>query len=470
MAVAVGLVQRITWIPPIATACFFVGPSMQAAEIFYILIDSSDSEAEIAFKCSMITLLVKAQTAGYPVEVVHPNNSAEASSVAAGEFNISPIGQAIHNDFYSVSGSGIPADAVLVFESPGSIVTVTPDLVRPHWVFVSELPPAVATGRNLVRLSSATFTSNNVPVEVSSGPRLIKRVLFGGQPKTKPYTIVFVANPGIQTEAGGLIADPVLTNRPGFHSAVGYCLRNLFTVTEDLLRQGNLDAQLRLVTIFDASLPATVGNSLAHEIPPNMMETLRNKLGAFVSQYGEFADMVFVMHGSTTHGRATAWFTSDDPAKPGVAFTYDGVAHVHGQFPAIPGSAALPLNMDRTGLTPLHEFGHGASDFTNGKIVDLYVDDGPGGFQANKKFRALSTDAVPANFANYNGTNFQADPNRDRLGYPNTWRSYHPSPTDATRPNVMDNYWLAFDDPQRCRFDRLIYPWLTDRIRAKLGR
>src|SRR5438552_19206056 len=121
MAVAVGLVQRITWIPPIATACFFVGPSMQAAEIFYILIDRSDSEAEIAFKSSMITLLVKAQTAGYPVEVVHPSNSAEVSSVKAGEFNISPIGQAIHNDFYSVSGSGIPADAVLVFESPGSI-------------------------------------------------------------------------------------------------------------------------------------------------------------------------------------------------------------------------------------------------------------------------------------------------------------------------------------------------------------
>ena len=468
MAVTTGLVQQIIWTPSIGAACFYVGPSMASAEIFYIVVNSSASEAEIATNLNLLSLVVKAKGAGYPITVSHPDNSGQATGVSAGEFDISPIGQAIHNDFYSVSGSGIPADAVLQFETAASIVTVTPDLVRPHCVFVAELPPVIATGRNILRLSAAGWTSNSIPVDVSSGPRLVKRVLFSGQPKPDPYTILFVANPGIQTEPGALAADVVLTDRPGFHNAVGYCLTNLFAVTEDLLRQ--FDNQFRIVTVFDNTLPATVENTLAHEIPPNLMETLRNRLAPFCSRYDEVADMVFVMHGSTTHDRATAWYTSDDGAKPSVAYTFDGAARVHGRFPSVPGSAALPLDMNQTGLTPFHEFGHGASDFNNGRINDLYVDGSPGGFVVNKKFRALATDPVPANFANYDGTGFNSDPNRDGLGYPGTWKSYHPIQIDTTRPNLMDNYWFAFDDPQFCRFDQLIHSWLTDRIMAKLTR
>ena len=431
---------------------------------------STDSEAEIAFKKSLLNVLVKAQAAGYPVEVVHPDSSAEASSVSTGRFNISPIGEAIHNDFYSVSGTAIPASAVLVFESPTAIVTVTPDLVRPHWVFVSQLPAAIPIGRNFVRVEGAGAVSDSVPVEVSAGPRVTRRVLLSGQPKSRPYTIVFVANPAIRTESASLIADAVLTDRPGFHGSVGYSLRNLLTATEDLLRLGDRDAQIRLVTVFDATIPVADESALAIEFSPNIMATRRDKLRSFVSRYGEEADMVFVMHGSTTHNRASAWFTSDQAGGPATPYTYDGTARVHGHFPSIPGSAALPLSMNQTGLTPFHEFGHGASDFTNGMVVDLYVDGSPGGFFVNKKFRALSTDPVPASLANSNGTAFAADPNRDGLTYPTGWRSYHPVLIDATRPNMMDNYWLAFDDPQRCRLDQLTYAWFTDRLRAKLER
>ena len=200
------------------------------------------------------------------------------------------------------------------------------------------------------------------------------------------------------------------------------------------------------------------------------METRRDKLNAFLSRYSQKADMVFVIHGSTTHDRATAWYTTDDEARPGVAFTYDGVSRTHRRFASTPGSAALPISVNQTGLTAIHEFGHAGSDFNTGRVSDLYVDGGTVGFVVNKKARASSSDPIPANFATYNGTSYISDLNRDGIGYPGTWTSYHPELIDPTRPNMMDNYWNAFDDPLRCRLDRLTYNWFSDRLRAKIFR
>jgi hypothetical protein len=120
--------------------------------------------------------------------------------------------------------------------------------------------------------------------------------------------------------------------------------------------------------------------------------------------------------------------------------------------------------------SPLHEFGHALSDFNNGMVLDLYVDGTADGFIVNKKFRSLATDPVPADFATYDETDFNSDRNRDGLGYPVTWISYHPQLNDAIRPNLMDNYWLSFDTPRSCRLDQLTYAWLRDRLLAKLGR
>lgn len=468
MATTTGLVQQITW--SASTVCVTVGASPSSAELLFIQFSSSDTEAVLGFKKSLANLLARAKMAGYQVLVTHPDDSAEIGSVTFGEFNICPVGHAVHNDFYSVTASAIPTDAQLVFDSVGMTVTVAPDLVRPHWVFVNELPAVIPVGRNLVRLEAPGWTSDSVPVDVSSGPPVRARVLYTGAPKDRPYTIAFVANPAIETVAGSFVADSVLTNRAGFQDVVGYCLRNLLTVTEDLVTQGDRDRQMRFFAIFDPSLGVSDSNALAIEGDLNLMLTRRTKLKAFLARYSEAADMVFVIHGSTTYDRATAWYTTDDPSKAGTAYTYDGAGQTHGHFPLIPGSAALPLNLNQTGLTPLHEFGHGASDFNNGKVWDLYVDSPGGGFVVNQKFRALNTDPIPASFANYNGTDFGADPNRDGLGYPAAWTSYHPVLADSTRPNLMDNYWLAFDDPQRCRLDQLTYAWLTDRLGAKLTR
>jgi hypothetical protein len=468
MALTTGLVQKITWVMP--TVCVRVGASPSSVELFYVVFGPSDTEVDLGFKRNVVNLFVKAKMSGYPVTVEHPNDSATIQSVRFGKFNICPVGHAVHNDFYSVTGSGIPGDVQLVFDSMTTTVTVTPDLVRPHWVLITQLPASIPVGRNMVRLQSASWTSDSVPVEVSARPFVPVRVLYSGQPKNRPYNILFVANPGIQTEAGAFIADPVLMNRAGYQDVVGFCLRNLLTLNEDLLRQGDWDRQIRLVSVFDATLAANDANSLAHELSPNLMETRRDRLNALLRRYSEVADMVFVIHGSTTHDRASAWFTTDDSAKPGTAYTYDGTSHTHGHLPSIPGSAALPLNMGRNGLTPLHEYGHAGSDFNNGRVTDLYVD-GVSGFLVNKKARAQSTDPIPASFANYNSTNFISDQNRDGLGYPIGWTSYHPTLIDAAHPNLMDNYWQApGGNPQVCRLDRLTFAWFTDRLRTKLTR
>lgn len=387
--------------------------------------------------------------------------------------NITPVGNPITDDLYTVAGTDIPPDAVMEFTTAVGVVSVTPDFIRPHLALVERLPASVTPGPATLRMTSpSTPASNSLAVTVTAGAAQAVRLLQAGEAKLRPYTIVFVANPGIESATGATFhPDPILTNRQGFQAIVRHCFQNLFLVTEEFLRRDNIDARLRLLSIFDPTRPADTANSLAHEVPAsNIMETRRAVLPSFLTRFGLVADIVFVIHGSVTHTRASAWPTSDDPALGGTPYTYDGVARRHGHFPRIPGSAAIPVSVDTSGLTVLHEFGHAASDFNNGKVTDLYVDSGDGtGFLVNQKFRVAAGDPVPANFATYAGTNFAADPVRDGLGYPANWRSYHPELIDDTRPNLMDNYWMA-DDPQFCRLDRLTFNWFRDRLDAKLGR
>jgi hypothetical protein len=467
MAVTTGLVQRLTWVGSVL--CAWIGPTLTSAELFLVVFESSDTDTELSFKRNAAKMLARAAFTGYPATVVHGDQSALIDSVSTGGFNISPVGYAVHDDLYSVTGEGIPADAKVVFDSPTVTVSVTPDLIRPYWVLLETLPTSIPIGRNQVRLEGTGLVSDWVPVEVSATPPVPVRVLYSGEPKDQPYNLVLLANPAIRTEASNIVPDPVLTNRAAYRDVVAFVLRNCLTLTEDLLRQNDWDREMRFVSVFDGTAAAIDANALVQEDHPNVMEPRRALLNSFLAPYGETADIVFAIHGSTTHDRAFSWFTTDDAARPGTAYIHDGIARTHGHFPSIPGSVALALDADQTGLTPLHEFGHAGSDFNNGKVADLYLDTVVG-FNVNKKVRALGT-PIPANFANYNGTNYLSDQNRDGLGYPATWTSYHSALIDATHPNLMDNYWLAAGgNPQVCRLDQLTYAWYSDRLRAKLRR
>lgn len=372
-------------------------------------------------------------------------------------------------DFFSIAGADFPDDAWIDFEQGGVSTSVMPDFIRPHLVVIKQLPETIALGNNSVRVVTSTHSSNSFPVDVKNGGFLTSRVLCPGSAKTDPYTLAFIGNAAIAESDGSYSADPILTNRNAYQDVVLHSLRNLFTVREDLLRAGGIDAQIRILLVYDETLPPTASNALANKVDPDMMETLRTNLSPFLAQYGLAADFVFVLYDSPTHDRATAWFTTDDPAGPSTGYTYDGVVRRHGHRATVPGSCAIPISVDTRGLTVLHEFGHGASDFNNGKVGDLYVEGAPRGFTVNKKWRASTSAPIPSTFANYNGHSFNSDPTRDGLGYPAGWKSYHPELSDSGIPNIMDNYWYA-PTPQDCLFDQLTYRWFTDRLNAKLSR
>ena len=467
MAETRGRVTQINWLSEIV--CAFVTTAPNRSELLTLQFSSSDPPFTIEHKRSMIQLLTAALVSRREIRAFHGDQDPVITGIDFPPPNISPIGPAIHNDFYSITGSAIPDNAEIVFESGALSIAVTPDLRRPHWLLVEQLPAAIPAGPCTVFLRAGAWQSDRVPVTVFSGPLQTVRVLYPGRPSTTPYTFVFAASPASETSGGAVNADPILTNRAAFHDVVRHCLANLLTVTETLLREENLEASVRFISIFDNAQGATTANALVREIAPNLLEPMRDRLNAFAGRYAVDPDIVFCISGSTTFTRASAWFTTDDATKPGVNFTYDGTARTHRRFTDIPGSAALSTSMDTTGLTAIHEFGHAASDFANGMVIDLYVDATRTGFVVNKKMRALASDPIPANFATYGGTTFQSDQNRDTLGYPNTWRSHHPALQDTTRPNLMDNYWLTAQ-PQRCRLDGLTFNWFRDRLRAKILR
>ena len=466
MATTTGLVQSITWSG--SAVCIKIGPTPSSAEFLLVIFNSGDSDLALGAKSSIVHLLARAQGAGYSVSAVHSDSDSAITGVSLAGFNICPA-RAVQDDFFTVSGSQIPGDAVIEFDSATLTATVTPDVRRPDWLLVGQLPASIPTGRHTVRLTSASasWTSDAVPIDVSSGTPSFVRRLYCGDPKNAPYTIAFVANPTIRTFAGALVADPVTSTRAIFHAAVAFALDNILNSTEDVLRANNLDRGIQFVALFDATLTAGDANALVQEDNTNIIGPRRDKTRPFLSGYQITADVSFALSGSATHTRSSAWFTSDDMTRGTVAFAYDGTSYSHGLYAAVPGSVALSTTAG--GLTPLHEFGHASAIFDDGKIDDLYVDGLRSGLEINKKARATATNPIPANFATSAGTSYTSDQNRDSIGYPATWTSYHAVLQDATRPDMMDNFWLTAN-PRQCRLDQLTYAWLRTRLTVKANR
>ena len=473
MPITTGFIQRLTYLARIV--CVEVGPDPNTTELFFTEFATGDAEQELGMKKSLARLLFEALANGFPIRISHGVSSAEINSAAIGGFDISPIGHAVRNDAYTISGSGIPDDVEVVFENEFTITTVTPDLVRPHWVMLAELPGSLSTGRNAVRLQAPSFSSDEVPIDVVSGPPIRCRVLYPGAPKPDPYTIAVIANPMLELEfRNRFSSDPIMTDRDGFFARVPYVLNNLLNVTEDLLRQDDIDSLMRFVAVFDGVLlDSNDANSLVRLNPPNLIGPRKASFSSFLGRYSEKADVAFAVSGSSTHTRASANLTTDDTTAASTTYTYDSDGFDHPHFYDEPGVATLSLFGVTTGLTPLHEFGHAASAWPTGAVLDLYVDGGPtsGALIVNEKWRANASDSIPSVFGTYDGTSYNSDQARDSLSYPSNWRSYHPELIDPNRPNLMDNYWLAPPGTsQQCRLDKLTYDWFSDRLRAKLFR
>jgi hypothetical protein len=244
----------------------------------------------------------------------------------------------------------------------------------------------------------------------SNPPKAVTKVLQGGDgSKSDPFTILFVANPALEMpwNSGVFGIDPVISNQSAFDVCVQYALDCLLGdlpgQLERFLANPSIGPRLRVLSIFEPGLVAADQNALvAQDGVSNLLVARRQVFVPYVTARGYQADVVFAISGSPSHDRASAWFTSDNDAGPGpgLDFTMDGVTASHRFYNLIPGTVAM--HTSTRALTPLHEFSHAVSSYTNWAVVDLYVDS-----QAalnNKRGRP-----IPEQFANYSSVLTRSD-------------------------------------------------------------
>lgn len=446
-----------------------IGPTPDDAALLVISLVASDTPGQREVKRRLMTLLGKACAFGLEVEALAETvtRTTIISALWVGPFEIAPNDQPVHEDFFAVAGRDFPSDARLVFDSDAATVTVTPDLVRPHMLFVASLPTSIPLGTNLLTVTSSAGVSKSFDVEVSDEPRYLKRVFCSGAPKQYPFALAIVANGAIDRDGSlDLYADPVLGNRAGYHAIVDYAMGNLFAVQEDFLRRDDRDAEMRTFSIFDAELATVEANTLCEEDPDStVMFAKRERVKPFLANYGELADLCIAFHNSATNGLGSANRCLDDYTRGSAeAFAFDGTVYDHWPFRAETGSTAISVNNRTSKMTAIHEIGHCFSEDNNGRVRDLYNNSTYSELTVNKRWRGASTDPIPADFASYRGAVFNSDPTRDGLGYGSGWVTYHCQLRNATVPNLMDAY-----SPTSC-LDTVTYAWYADRIRVILDR
>ncbi len=299
---------------------------------------------------------------------------------------------------------------------------------------------------------------------------VIKTIRAGDTSKGNPFTVVIVSNPALETpwKSGTFMIDPITSNQADFDACVTYIENALFgklpNQSEKFIADPAIAPKIRVISFFVSGLPAQSANSLVAQDGASVLLVARRAVVMpFLSGLGlNVADVVYAVSQSQSHKRASAWFTSDDDGQGGASFTLDGGTFYHRYFNTVPG--AIALHASSTSLTAVHEFSHALSSYSNGSVLDLYVDSGPG---LNNK----NGTPIPTHFDTYRGSGMSADLNRNGLGYPAHWTSYHCELLDPGVPALMDNYWLAGDGvPEHCQHDRITREFLMDRLRAKITR
>jgi hypothetical protein len=298
---------------------------------------------------------------------------------------------------------------------------------------------------------------------------LVSTVMRPGAAKDNPFTVCIVANPALEApwNSGTVVADPIIGQLPAFQAAATYIDSALFGLLpgqkEVLLADPAIMPFVRVVSVYDEGLAPSLANALvAQDGNSNILVARRSVFVQFLANYHIEADIVYAVSASSSHTRASAWFTSDDDAQGGVPFSLDGNSFFHRYYNVIPGTVGIHVTSDS--LTALHEFGHAVSSYTNGKILDLYVES-PVGLN-NRLGRP-----IPSTFCNYQSTVFASDPTRNGLSYlPDLSQSYHCALVDPTCPAVMDNYYLSTKGAVACLHDQVTEQFIRDRMAAKISR
>jgi hypothetical protein len=279
--------------------------------------------------------------------------------------------------------------------------------------------------------------------------------------------VCLVANPFLEApyDSNQFVPDPIMQSKAQFDNAVQYILDALFCrlphQVEPALSDPRLATGVRLMGIWEPNLPDEPGNALVgQDSASNQLWSRRLACRDFVRSRRIEADVIFAVSSSATHTRATTWYATDNDAAGGVGFTYDQQRRQHCYETLVPGCIAL--HVSSTSLTALHEFQHAMSSYTNGALVDLYVDCRP-------DINCRNGRPIPPLFVIYNGQSYQSDLNRDSIGYPPGSQRYHSEAIDPGRMVVMDNYWNSTPS-EACANDKLTRQFVLDRILAKMSR
>lgn len=297
----------------------------------------------------------------------------------------------------------------------------------------------------------------------------------GDTGKPNPFFILVLNNIALERPLGSknffpdLVASGNSTADKGpFTTQAQYIYRNLFGnlpgQADKVLGLSPHAAKVKFHSVYVWGLQANGATALIGEdgTPGStIISPRRSAVTAMLAYLGLDPDIVFIVSKSDTHDRASAYGTTDNDTLGGVPGTYDGRAIVQRYYHTIPGMAAMHITADA--MTAAHEFGHAFSSYSNGFITDLYVD---GAAEFNRK----NGRPIPGPFCSYNNHTFQSDITRDGLGYPANWVSYHSELADASRPALMDNYWLATGGPLTVQHDMLTRAYYLDRVAAKVGR
>jgi hypothetical protein len=302
----------------------------------------------------------------------------------------------------------------------------------------------------------------------------------GDTSKNDPFTICIVASPAFEDRVNSntFSPDPVTIDEGKFNDCVSYVCDALFgrqtNQGELALGDAQIGPKVRIVSIFDKVEASAASALVALEDKGNMLVPRRLRAATFVRERGVNADVIFAVSRNGKYSGASAYPATDDVARGGTPFTFDGDNFTHCHYSEVPGTVAIHVTADS--LTALHEFQHAMGSYENGIIVDLYVDCPTAGFSSatslriNFKRRHAAGDVIPKYFAEYNGKQFASDPTRDSMGYPPAWTSYHCGLHDKRRVAIMDTYRTNNPRPNACQNDTITRAFLHDRLRAKLER
>ena len=295
----------------------------------------------------------------------------------------------------------------------------------------------------------------------------------GDPTRRNPFFILILNNIALERpwNSGNFVPDlvggPGSADRNAFLAQARYIVDNLFGATagqaERLLSDSPHAAKIKVSSMYVTGLAPANANALVGEedfTGTGILVPRRDVVPALLHTLGVNPDIVFLVSNSPTNARAAAYGTTDDDTRAGDPFVYDGRSLSHRFYHLVPGIAAMHTTSNA--LTAAHEFGHAFSSYTNGFVTDLYVD---GDTQFNRK----NGRPIPSTFGTYNGLAYASDRERDGLGYPPEWTSYHPGLADPSQPALMDNFFYS-QNAVGSRHDRLTKRYMLDRVAAKVAK